>query len=135
MADAHGLPIAVCLESASPHAVKPVEQTIDSTFLEHAPDRIIGDRAYDSDGLDETLLRERGRELVAPHRCNRTRAVTQGGRPSRRCRRRWRIEGLFAWRRSCRRIVTRHEAYPLNFLGIVQLGCLVGLARQFWDRL
>lgn len=67
IADAHGLPVAVCIESASPHEVTLVEQTIDATFLEHAPDRLIGDKAYDSDGLDERLWRERGIEMIAPH--------------------------------------------------------------------
>ena len=34
------------------------------------PARLIGDKAYDSDGLDERLCRERGIELIAPHRSN-----------------------------------------------------------------
>ncbi|MEQ8497388.1 MAG: hypothetical protein RLW61_17435 [Gammaproteobacteria bacterium] len=66
--DAYGLPIAVCVESASPHEVTLVDKTIEATFLEYASDRLIGDRAYDSDALDETLLRECGIDLVAPHR-------------------------------------------------------------------
>lgn len=108
-----------------------VDQTIDATFLEHAPDRLIGDRAYDSDPLDERLLRERGVELISPHRGNRKRSPTQDGRPLRRYRRRWKVERLFAWLHHFRRIVTRWEYYSLNFLGFVQLGCLVILSRQF----
>lgn len=131
IADAHGLPIAVCIESASPHEVTLVDQTIDATFLKHAPDRLIGDRAYDSDPLDARLLRERGVELIAPHRGNRKRPATQDGRVLRRYCRRWKIERLFAWLHHFRRIVTRYEYYPLNFLGFVQLGCLVILSRRF----
>jgi len=129
--DSHGLPISVCIESASPHEVTLVEQTIDATFLEHAPDRLIGDRAYDSDPLDEKLMRERGIELISPHRGNRKRPATQDGRPLRRYARRWKVERLFAWLHHFRRIVTRYEYYSLNFLAFVQLGCLVILSRQF----
>ena len=62
IADAAGFPVSAHIDSASPHEVKLVEQTIDSGFTQYAPDRIIGDKAYDSDGLDERLLDERGIE-------------------------------------------------------------------------
>jgi len=108
-----------------------VEQTVDSTFLQHAPDKLIGDRAYDSDPLDERLLEERGVEMISPHRSSRRRLPTQDGRPLRRYRKRWQIERLFAWLQNFRRLVTRYEYNALNFLGFVQLGCLVILSRQF----
>jgi len=73
IADAAGVPVSAHIESASPHEVKLVEAAIDSSFTPDAPDRIIGDKAYDSDGLDERLLRERGIELIAPHRRKRRR--------------------------------------------------------------
>lgn len=131
IADAHGLPISVCIASASPHEVTLVEQTVDSSFLEHAPERLIGDRAYDSDPLDQRLLEERGVEMISPHRTSRRRPATQDGRPLRRYRKRWQIERLFAWLHNFRRLVTRYEYNALNFLGFVQLGCLIILARQF----
>ena len=73
-----------------------MEETIDNGFLEHAPDRLIGDKAYDSNRLDERLREERGVELIAPHLSTRQRK-TQDGRPLRRYRRRWKVERLFAW--------------------------------------
>ncbi len=79
IADRFGLPIAAGIASASPHEVTLVDETIDSGFLDHAPDRLIGDRAYDSDGLDERLWKERGIELIARHRSNRRRAKTRDG--------------------------------------------------------
>jgi transposase len=108
-----------------------VEKTIDTSFLEHAPDRLIGDKAYDSDPLDERLRKERNVELIAPHKGNRRKPVTQDGRPLRRYRKRWRVERLFAWLHNFRRIVTRYDYYALNYLGFVQLGCLIILLRQF----
>ncbi len=106
-----------------------MEETIDNGFLKAAPDRLIGDRAYDSDGLDERLREERGIELIARHRSNRTRAKTQDGRPLRRMRRRWRVERLFAWLQNYRRLVTRYERHAENFLGFVHLGCICILLR------
>lgn len=131
VADAHGLPVAVCIASASPHEVTLVEETLDAGFLEDAPSVLIGDKAYDSDPLDECLREERGVELVAPHKANRRKPTTQDGRPLRRYRRRWKVERLFAWLHNYRRLVVRYEVYPLNFLAFIQLGCLMILMRQF----
>jgi transposase len=131
IADGAGLPLAVGIASASPHEVSLVEETIDRRFLTATPDRLIGDRAYDSDGLDERLREEHGMELIAPHRSNRTRAATQDGRALRRYKRRWKVERLFAWLHNFRRLITRHERHPGNFLGFVQLGCICILLRHF----
>jgi len=107
-----------------------VEGTIDNGFLEHAPERLIGDRAYDSNGLDERLLRERGIELIAPHLSHRRRK-TQDGRPLRRYKRRWLVERLFAWLQNYRRLITRWERHAENFLGFLHLGCICILLRRF----
>ena len=55
MADAFGLPVAVYVASASPHEVTLVEKTLESGFTNEVPARLIGDKAYDSDGLDQRL--------------------------------------------------------------------------------
>jgi len=130
IADRSGLPVAAGIASASPHETTLVEETIDNGFLEHAPDRLIGDRAYDSNALDERLLQQRGIELIAPHLSTR-RLKTQDGRSLRRYKRRWLIERLFAWLQNYRRLVTRWERHAENFLGFVQLGCICILLRHF----
>ena len=48
----------------------------------------------------------------------------------RRYRRRWRIERLNAWLQNFRRLVTPYEYHAGNFLGFVQLGCIVILLRH-----
>jgi hypothetical protein len=60
IADRHGLPLAAGIASASPHEVTLVEETLDNGFLDDAPQRLIGDRAYDSNALDRRLILERG---------------------------------------------------------------------------
>lgn len=129
VADGHGLPVAVDVASASPAEVKLVHSTLDARFVEEVPERLIGDKAYDSDPLAETLA-EVGVELIAPHRSNR-KVKTQDGRPLRRYKRRWKIERLFAWLQNFRRLVTRWEYDVHNFIGFVQLGCIVILMRRY----
>jgi hypothetical protein len=68
-------------------------------------------------------------EMIAPHRGER-REPTQDGRPLRRCRRRWRVERLFAWLHHFRRLVIRWEYHVENFFGMVRLGCIQILLRQ-----
>ena len=131
IADAAGFPVAAHVESASPHEVKLVEATIDSGFTQYAPDRLIGDKAHDSDGLDIQLLEDRKIELIAPHKQNRKKAPTQDKRKLRRYRRRWKVERLFAWMQNFRRLVVRYEYHVDNFRALVQLGFSIILLRLF----
>jgi hypothetical protein len=94
IADRHGLPIACRIASALPAEVALVEETLDSGFLEHGPERRIRDKAYDIEGPDPRLAGECGSGRVAPNRSSR-KLVTQDGRPRTRCCRRWKIERLF----------------------------------------
>ncbi len=130
IADALGLPIAVGIASASPHEVTLVEETLDNAFVADTIHRLIGDKAYDSNGLDQRLLEERGIELIAPNLSSRKRQ-SQDGRPLRRYRRRWKMERLFAWLHNYRRIVIRYDRHAENFLGFVHLACICILFRHF----
>jgi len=108
MADGHGLPLALRADSASPAEVKLVEATMAERIVADVPERLIGDKAYDSDRLDEKLMQNYGTEMIAPNKQNR-RIKTQDGRPLRRFVRRWKIERLFAWLFNFRRLVVRYE--------------------------
>src|SRR5215212_11907771 len=77
--DGSSSPLALHTESASPQEVSLVEPTLESSFLKEKPDRLVGDKAYDSDPLDATL-KEQGIEMIAPHRRNRKKKKTQDGR-------------------------------------------------------
>jgi hypothetical protein len=70
IADRAGLPVAITIASASPHETQLVDQTLNASLLPDHPERLIGDAAYDSDGLDQRLA-ACGIELIAPHRPNR----------------------------------------------------------------
>lgn len=130
LTDAFGLPIAIDATSAQPHEITLVDKTLDACFLEHVPEKVIGDRGYDSDKLDQKLAEERGVDLIAPHKSNRKKSATQDGRGLRRYRKRWKVERLFAWLQNYRRLVVRYEYHLKNFLAMVQLGCIIILLRR-----
>lgn len=116
------LPLAINVDSASPHESQLLDETLAGSFLDELPARLIGDKAYDSDPLDERLLRDWDIDLIAPNRENRRQ--TQDRRKLRRYKRRWRVERLFAWLQWFRRLVTRYEYHIENFLGMIRLGCM-----------
>jgi transposase len=130
LTDAYGLPIAVDATSASPHEITLIDDTLDSCFLENVPEKVIGDKAYDSDKLDKRLAKERDVEMIAPHKSNRCSQRTQDGRALRRYKKRWKVERFFAWLQNFRRLVVRYEYHLENFLAMIQLGCIVILLRR-----
>ena len=77
IADRHGLPVAVRITSASPNESTLVEDTLAQRHIAALPQRLIGDKAYDSDPLDERLRERHGIEIIAPNRRKRKR--TQDG--------------------------------------------------------
>jgi len=127
IADRHGLPIALRTESASPAEVKLVEQTLEERIVPDVPERLIGDKAYDSDRLDQALMQNYGTEMIAPNRAKRRQ--TQDGRPLRRYVKRWKIERLFAWLFNFRRLVVRYEYHAENFQGFLHLAAAIILLR------
>jgi transposase len=128
IADGSSLPLAIHLESASPHEVTLVTDTLQASFVAGTPQRLIGDKAYDSDPLDEEL-KQMGIEMIAPHRRNRRKPKTQDGRKLRRYKRRWKVERYFAWLGNFRKLVVRYERHVDNFAGFVKLGCIIILLR------
>jgi hypothetical protein len=73
-------------------------QTIDSTSLGVELEVVVGDAAFDSDGLDARLA-QKGTKLIAPHNERRINK-TQDGRLLRRMKRRWHVEFFLAKYRS-----------------------------------
>ncbi len=128
--DRQGLPLAVSTHAANHHEVTLVQLTFDFYMIEARPERLIGDKAYDSDGLDAALAEE-GTEMIAPHRSGRRKQKTQDGRALRRYERRWIVERFFSWIQWKRRLLVRWEFHPENFLGFVQLASILVLLRVF----
>ena len=130
VADGNGFPLAIHTASASPHEVTLVQATLAQVLTTEGPERLIGDKAYDSDPLDAEL-KGQGIEMIAPHKSNRKKAPTQDGRRLRRYKRRWKIERLFAWLQNFRRIAMRFDFHDENYLGFVHLTCIRTLLRCY----
>jgi transposase len=128
LVDARGLPVAVHTASATPHESKLVQGLFEFMLTSVTPDRIIGDKAYDSDALDDRLACE-GSDLIAPHRANR-RTKTQDGRRLRRYRRRWTVERTIAWFQNYRRLCILWEKSTLLFQGFLHLSCSLLLLKE-----
>ncbi len=120
------------MDAASPAEVSLLEPTLATIAVPRAgpgrprqkPERVIADKAYDSDPL-RARLKRRGIELIAPHRRNRKKPKTQDGRKLRRYRRRWKVERTFAWFGNFRRLVVRWERHLKMYLAFFHLACLL----------
>jgi transposase len=100
---------------AWPHESKLVDETLAGGFLDELPEKLIGDKAHDSDPLDRHLDEEYGIEMIALNRQNRSK--TQDGRALRP----WVVWRPFAWLHWFRRPVVRYEFHAENFLGMTRL--------------
>lgn len=121
--DGHGIPLAVSIASAGTGETRMVQQTLAFAEEEASPQRLVGDKAYDSDELDETL-EALGIEMVAPHRRSRLPETrTQAEAPLWRYRHRWKVERTFAWLGKHRRLLVRHERNASLYLAFVIIGC------------
>jgi len=137
VADGQGVPLGVQLASASPHECTLIEQALEQVAVPRAgrgrprknPERLIYDRAADSDTL-RARLKRRGIELICPNRRNK-KVKTQDSRKLRRYRRRWKIERTIAWLQNFRRLVVRYERHTKMFRAFLHVACLVITVRQF----
>lgn len=84
----------------------------------------VADRGYDSDPLRERL-EDRGVQLIAPHRKNRTKPPTQDEAGLGPFKRRWTVERTFAWLGNFRRLLVRHDRFLSSYLGFFHLACLL----------
>ena len=137
VADGQGIPLGSRLFSASPAEVTLAEETLRAVQVPRPgagrprtrPQRLICDRAYDSQRFRERLT-ARGIELICPHRRGR-RVAIQDGRPLRRYRKRWKIERTFAHLGNFRRLLIRHDRLLLLYQGFFHLACLLLTLRHF----
>ena len=94
--------MSVLIASASRHEVVLVQPTLDACIVSEMPAILIGDKAYDSDPLDAPL-RQRGIEMVVPHKKNSKRRAMQEGCRLHRCKRRFQVKLFFFWIKDFRR--------------------------------
>ena len=106
VADGQGVPLALTVHSASPSETKMIEPTLDR--LKRQPDRLVLDKAFDSDGFRDRIA-ARGTYPIVPYRKRAVSMKYGDGRKMRRYRRRWKVERTFAWLGNYRRLLVRWE--------------------------
>jgi transposase len=130
LVDARGLPVAVDTAPANRHESRLVQQLFDFMLPSSPPERVVGDKAYDSDRLDASLAKK-GIEMISPHRRNRRpENKTQDGRSLRRYKRRWKVERTIAWLQNFRRLCIRWERSAMLFQGLLHFTCALMLLKQ-----
>jgi transposase len=136
--DGRGLPLGEFLHSASPAEVRLAETTLATIRVgrrhhpgrpRQKPVRVIADKAYDSDPLRKRL-RQRGIELICPHKRNRVRPATQDGRALRRYQRRWIVERTNAWLGNFRRLVVRYDRSLTIYRAFFHIACFMIVLRR-----
>jgi len=136
--DGAGVPLGDHLHSASPAEVRLAETTLAAIRVgrthragrpRQKPVRVIADKAYDSDPLRKRL-RQRGIELICPHKRNRVRPATQDGRALRRYRRRWIVERTIGWLGNYRRLVVRYDRSLQIYRAFFHIACFMIVLRR-----
>jgi transposase len=136
--DGQGIPLGIHVTSASPSEVTLVEPTLKTIQVPRPgggrprqhPERLIGDRGYDSDPLRERLAR-RGITVIVPYRENNKARRHEDGRLLRRYRQRWVIERTFAWLGSFRRLLIRHERLTSMYCSLLYFAAALIALRRF----
>jgi transposase len=140
--DAHGAPLEVRLSAGNEHEGRHLLPLIDALCERGLkPGQVWADRGYDSQHLRAALAereiepcisrrRPRGQPLAAdqPRRevwRGRTRQVKV---PDPQARHRWPVERTNAWLKAKRRIATRRDRKPENYLAFLHLGMILILA-------
>jgi transposase len=135
--DGQGIPLGGTITSASPAEVRLAEETLETIKVprqgrgrpKSRPQRLIGDKAYDSDKLRANLA-GKGIRLLVPYRRNRKNKKPQP-EVEERYRHRWKIERTFAWLGNFRRLVVRYERLITVYSGFFHLACIIIALRQF----
>jgi transposase len=136
LVDGKGTPLGVHLDSASPAEVKLLSSTLDNVSVRgrrgrprKRPERIVADRAYDSNNLRKEM-KKRGIQLIVPARKRNKIATEQDGRVLRRYKNRWIVERTISWLQNFRRLVVRYERKVSSFSGFLHLACAMLLLKR-----
>lgn len=130
--DGAGRPLGFSIHGADTHETKCVSDVLESIPPEMLPIRLFGDKAYDSQGLQDTIALEWDIDFHAPIRKNNKQSIEssdeeiQEGKKSR-----WKVERLFSWLKSFRRTNTRWEYHPENFLSWIFLAATMIIHFRF----
>ena len=130
-----GYSLGIHVAPATPAEITLVDATLNPIRVRQGrrrrqPQRLIADRAYDSDALRARLAR-RGITVIVPYRDNRTVRRYEDRRHLRRYRHRWIVERTFAWFGSFRRLLIRHERFTSMYCSLLYFAAALIALRRF----
>ncbi len=121
------MPIGLAIDGANRHDCKLVEATLESIPLKRPkptkkkPQGICLDRGYDYDTVRD-LVEEFGYTAHIRARGEEAQAIKhEAGFKARR----WVVERTHSWMNRFRRILTRWEKKPMNYLGLLHFVCAI----------
>jgi transposase len=126
--DSKGNPLVFALTGGEKHDAPQLVRLIDSGAIKRIgrgrprlrPERLAGDKGYDSDAL-RTALRRRGIESIIPSRSNRIRVIAFD---KDRYRERNVIERCINRLKQWRRVATRYEKLAANYAAIILIASM-----------
>lgn len=148
LTDRKGIPLSAVISSASTHDVKLVTDVIDNVVIRRPPSskyrnkkrrrvqqHLCLDKGYNSEHKEKELIK-RGYVLHIPIKkkkkgANNGKDITQ---PILKIKRyspkRWVVERTNSWHNRFRKLFTRYEKKPENYLGLVQFSCCIIIYRK-----
>jgi transposase len=131
LVERQGLPLGICLAPATPAETSLVDQTLAARLTPHRrlPQRLVGDRGYDSDALRRQMA-SRGIAFISPYKKNRVHRPFEDRRRLRIYAKRWIIERTIAWFGAFRRLLIRHDRSSRMFLAFFQFAAALILLRR-----
>ena len=123
LTEASGIPIGLAVDGANRHDCKMVEATIESIPVERPKPTKRKDQGMCLDkGYDSGEVKEFG---YTAHICSRGEEAQAIKREAGFKARRWVVERTHSWMNRFRRILTRWEKKPENYLALLHLVCAV----------
>ncbi len=146
LTDKNGIPLSAVISSASTHDVNLVTDVINSAVIARKQTREKGqgvqhlclDKGYKS-ALEEQKLIRRGYVLHMPSKKKKKEAIDDKGHEQkttamhshkRYSPKRWVVERTNSWHNRFRKLFTRYEKKPVNYLGLVQFSCCIIIYRK-----
>jgi hypothetical protein len=119
------------LHSADTHEIKCIEDSIEAFPDFIVSKEIFGDKSYAPLAMDLHLEKEYGIILSLPKKKNQSQILYDDNENPAEQRGRWKIEHLFAWLKSFRRVTMRWEYYSEKFLAMVYLAAATIVFSRF----
>lgn len=145
LTDKRGIPLSVVITSASTHDIKAVTRVIDNAVLNRPSlsffpnnsrrklyyQHLCLDRAYSSKLVKHEIIK-RGYVPHIPHK--RKRGQVKEKTNQMQCdsgrNKRWVVERTNSWHNRFRKLLIRYEKKVENYLGLVQLSCIIIIYRK-----